>query len=119
MGKTKAISIRIEQKDIVPMSDINGVVTINYSGRFDGVQVNTYIMGASEQVRFVSMNNKPVSLITRLYMRRDDIHEGSFKFTARIEKLGLPGASVRFRAAIIQEHKEVESDTIFVLVAAQ
>ena len=111
----KDIQISIEQKSAVAGSDITGIVTINYDGRFDGIQVNTYITGSSEQVIFTNVDGKTVSLLTRLYVSRDVIGDKrSFRFTARVDKSSQKDSKIRFRAAIIQEHKEVVSDTVFV-----
>jgi len=115
----KAIRISIKQNSIIPQSDINGTVTVNYRGRFDGVQVNTYITGTNEQVHFVNVDGKPISLFVRLFVSKDAIgNKNFFNFTARVEQANLPKqTSIRFRAAIIQEHKEIESDVIVVPVA--
>jgi len=114
----KAIKINVEQKNIIPQSDINGNVTINYQGRFDGVQVNTYVSGTNEQLHFVSVDGRSISLFVRLFVSRNEMGEkNSFNFTARIEQTNIPSqTSIRFRAAIIQEHKEIESDLILVPV---
>lgn len=115
----KAIRIRIKQDSVVPQSDINGTVTVNYQGRFDGVQVNTYITGTNEQVHFVNIDGKEISLFVRLFVSRKEMGKNnSFSFTARVEQTNLPKqTSIRFRAAIIQEHKEIESDVILMPVA--
>ncbi len=114
----KAIRINVTQKSVVPQSDINGTVTVNYPGRFDGVQVNTYIIGTNEHVHFVNIDGKPFSLFSRLFVSRNEIGEKNhFNFTARVEQSNLPKQTrIRFRAAIIQEHKEIEDDIIFVPV---
>ena len=115
----KAIKINVKQSSIIPRSDINGTVTVNYQGRFDGVQVNTYVTGTNEQVHFINLDGKKISLCVRLFVSRNEMSEkSSFNFTARMEQTNLPKqTSIRFRAAIIQEHKEIESDIIFVPVA--
>ncbi|MFQ5920458.1 MAG: hypothetical protein ACE5JV_00385 [Nitrososphaerales archaeon] len=124
MGE-KSIRISVEQVDdddgSGAGSDINGTVHLNYRDRFDGVQVNTYVTGAAnEQLHFVSMDGKTISILARLYVSRNEIGEKeAFRFTARLDrkKEELPkGTKIRLRAAIIQEHKEVESDTILVPV---
>ena len=116
----KAIKIGVKQTSIVPQSDIDGTVTINYRGRFDGVQVNTYVTGTSEQAQFVSIDGKKISLFVRLFVSKNEIGEkNSFNFIARLEQTKLPKqTSIRFRAAIIEQHKEVESDVIFVPVVS-
>lgn len=115
----KAIRISIKQNSVIPQSDINGTVAVNYQGRFDGVQVNTYITGTNDQVHFVNIDGKPISLLVRLFVSRNEMGEKNyFNFTARVEQTNLPKqTSIRFRAAIIQEHKEIESDVILVPVA--
>jgi hypothetical protein len=114
----KAIKISVKQNKIIPQSDVNGNVNVNYHGRFDGVQVNTYITGTNEQLRFVSVDGRPISLYARLFVSRNELCEkNSFNFTARIEQANIPSqTSIRFRAALIQEHKEIESDLILVPV---
>ncbi len=116
----KAIKISIKQNNIIPQSDIDGSVTINYSGRFDGVQVNTYVTGTNEHVQFVSIDGKKISLHVRLFVSKEEIGEkNSFNFVARLEQTNLPKqTNIRFRVAIIQQHKEVESDVIFVPLAS-
>ncbi len=89
---------------------IHGYVKINYNGRFDGVQVNTYVLGGSELVEFISFNDKSISMPTRLYIPKNDISNNQFQFKA---VANTRGKKIRFRAAIIQEHKEIESETKF------
>ncbi len=111
----KEIQLVIEQNNAVVASDITGTVTINYEGRFDGVQVNTYVTGTNDQVLFTEVDDKAISLLARLYVSRDSIGDNrSFRFTARVEKSSKKEARIRFRATIIQEHKEIASDTVFV-----
>jgi hypothetical protein len=116
----KAIRISIKQNSITPRSDIDGSVTVNYPSRFDGVQLNTYVTGTNEHVQFVSVDGKKISLFVRLFVSKQEIGEkNSFNFVARLEQTNLPKQThIRFRAAIIQQHKEVESDVIFVPVAS-
>lgn len=116
----KAIRISISQKTIVPQSDISGTVTVNYPGRFDGVQVNTNVTGTNEQVHFTSIDDRKISLLVRLFVSKNEMGEkNSFSFIARLEQTNIPGqTSIRFRAAIIQQHKEIESDIILVPVAS-
>lgn len=115
----KAITISVNQNSVVPQSEINGIVTVNYQGRFDGVQVNTYITGTNEQVHFVNIDGKPISLFARLFVSRDEMGtKNFFNFTAKIEQTNLSKqTSIRFRVAMIQEHKEIASDVIVVPVA--
>lgn len=116
----KAVRISLGQGSVIAGSDFNGAVTVNYQGRFDGVQINTYVIGTNEQVRFVNIDGKTISIPARLYVGRKEMGEkDSFEFKARIEWKDLPKETrIRFRAAIIQEHKEIESDVVLVPVSS-
>lgn len=102
----KPITIEVKDEE----EEIHGHVKINYNGRFDGVQVNTYVLGGSELVEFIAFDDKSISMPTRLYIPRDDIKDNQFRFRAVAKSRGK---RIRFRAAIIQEHKEIESETKF------
>lgn len=116
----KEIEIVIDQKSVVGGSDITGTVTINYDGRFDGVQVNTYITGSNDQMHFTNVDDRKISLFARLYVDKGTIGEKKlFRFTARVEQSAQKKANIRFRAAMIQEHKEVASDMVFLPLHAE
>lgn len=102
----KPITIEVKDGD-----EIEGFVTINYNGRFDGVQINTYVLGSKELIEFVAFDDKSISIPTRLYVPKNDIKDNQFRF--RVITKNTKGKKIRFRAAIIQEHKEIESDTKF------
>ncbi len=97
--------------DLKYEGEIHGDVKINYNGRFDGVQVNTYVLGGSELVEFVAFDDKSISMPTRLYIPKHDISNNQFSFKVVVKS---KGKKIRFRAAIIQEHKEIESQTKFI-----
>jgi len=109
----REIQIIMDQNSFVG-STITGIVLINYEGRFDGIQVNAYITGASDQVLFTNVDGKTITPSTRLYAGKEALIEKSLRFTAKIEQSSKNEAKLRLRAAIIQEHKEIVSDTVFV-----
>lgn len=98
--------VTLELKD--GEDDILGIIKVGYKGRFDGIQVNAYMLGSAELVEFTQVNDRRISLLTRLYVPSSEISNGILTF--RVAKYK---GRVRFRVAIIQEHKEIESDTIF------
>lgn len=111
----KDISISIKQDSITPGSEFDGTVVVSYNGRFDGVQINTYVVGTNEHVSFSKLNGKQVSVLARLFVGSAEITGNVFDFAAIVDrKEGLQKTSVRFRATIIQQHKEVAGDTLFV-----
>lgn len=117
----RAIRLSFAQEKITPGSDVEGTVTVSYQGGFDGIQINSYVIGANGQVSFVSINGRSISIPVRLYVSRMEMmgdKKSSFAFTARLDggKNLPPGTKIRFRAAIIQQHKEVESDIVMVPV---
>ncbi len=106
-------TIRLELKDDIHI--INGSVRVNYDGRFDGIQVNAYIINSNGLVEFVELNGRKISAYTRLYvakseMSNNELSNSEFTFKARAD---TKGNRIRFRAAIIQEHKEIDSITTF------
>ncbi|GIU70666.1 MAG: hypothetical protein KatS3mg003_0145 [Candidatus Nitrosocaldaceae archaeon] len=103
----KPIDIDVKNDD----DEIEGYVKINYNGRYDGIQVNTYVLGGKELVEFIALNDKEISMPTRLYVPKNEIVNNQFSFRAVANN--TRGKRIRFRAAIIQEHKEIESDTKF------
>ncbi len=101
----RPISIELKSNE----GEITGYIKIDYK-RFDGVQINTYIINSSELVEFIAYNDKSITIPARLYIARDDIIDNEVRFRAKVNK----NRKVRFRAALIQEHKEIESDTKFI-----
>lgn len=111
----KEIEIHVDQKSRDATSDITGNVTVHYDGRFDGVQMNTYLTGGSGQVIFVELNGKKISLQTRLFISKDQLtSNNTFTFGVKVNSTDYSKAKVRLRATIIQEHKEVASDVVFI-----
>lgn len=110
----------MDQKNAVVGADITGTVTINYDGRFDGIQLNTYITGANDQVLFTDIDGKKISFTARIYVGKDAIGDKRLlKFTARVERSSKEESRIRFRTAMIQEHKEIASDTVFLPLRAR
>ena len=46
----KDIELKLEDTKISPHSEIKGHIIVNYSGRYDGVVINTQILGSNELV---------------------------------------------------------------------
>ncbi|MEM2856831.1 MAG: hypothetical protein QW416_07010 [Candidatus Nitrosocaldaceae archaeon] len=99
-----SLSIELKDED----ESISGIVKIFYKGKFDGIQINAYMLGSSELVQFIEANGKRISMPTRLYIARNDIVDNQIRF-----KVSRYKGKARFRVAIIEEHKEIESEIIF------
>ena len=111
----KDIEIKIENLNIKPHTEIKGKIQVNYSGRYDGVVVNTQILNSNQLIIYKSYNGKAISQnLSRLFINKNDMPQNMVEFTAIIEFEPSQTHDVKFRVSIIQEHKEIESDIVFV-----
>ena len=110
----KDVEIRMENLNIKPHTVIRGKIQVNYSGRYDGVVVNTQILNSNQLIVYKSYNGKAISQnLSRLFINKNDMPQNMAEFTAEIEFEPSQTHDVKFRASIIQEHKEIESDIVF------
>jgi hypothetical protein len=110
----KDIELKIENFSFKRGEIIKGKIQVNYSGRYDGVVVNAQISGSNQLIVYRSYNNKTISQnLSRLFINKNDMQQNLVEFTASIEFEPKEIHEVKFRASIIQEHKEIESDVIF------
>ncbi|NDB92114.1 MAG: hypothetical protein EB150_08615 [Nitrososphaeria archaeon] len=110
----KDIEIILQDKNIKPNTDIIGTVRVNYSGKFDSIVINTQILGSNDLMLFTSCNGKKISQrSSRLFISKDTMPQNKADFTAMITFEPTQKHDVKFRASIIEQHKEVENDVIF------
>ncbi len=109
----KDIEIALESADIHAGEEIRGAVTVNYSGRFDGIVINAQILDSNELLTYRSCNKKKTQQSTRLFVQRDLLVQNRAEFTASIDFEPARGHDVKFRASVIEQHKEIESDVLF------
>jgi hypothetical protein len=110
----KDVEIKIENLNIKPHTEIKGKIQVNYSGRYDGVVINTQILNSNQLIIYKSYNSKAISQnLSRLFINKNDMPQNMAEFTAIIEFEPSQTHDVKFRVSIIQEHKEIESDIIF------
>ncbi|NDB33397.1 MAG: hypothetical protein EB160_08230 [Nitrososphaeria archaeon] len=110
----KDIEIILQDKNIKPNTDIIGTVRVNYSGKFDSIVINTQILGSNDLMLFTSCNGKKISQrSSRLFISKDTMQQNKADFTAMITFEPTQKHDVKFRASIIEQHKEVENDVIF------
>ena len=115
----KYIKLTLENPNIKPNSEIKGYVTVNYPGTYDGIVINTLIMNSNELVVYKSYNDKKISdNVSRLFISRDVMPDNKVEFTAVIEFEPEQSHDIKFRASIIEQHKEVESDQLFAKFSA-
>jgi len=110
----KDIKIELADYTICQNDEIDGKIQVGFPGRYDGVVINAQILDSNEHVRYVSYNDTPVpNQVARLFVSGDKIEDGAVRFTARIGFEPEREYEVKFRASIIEQHKEVASDIIF------
>ena len=101
-----------------PGGAVSGTVSVGFAGRYDGISINTQVIGYSGLLRFRSLDGRPASAVGRLFVPRDEVRGGIIRFEASPESDG-PEAEAKVRAAIIEQHKEIESASAFVRLAAR
>ncbi|HSB50001.1 MAG TPA: hypothetical protein VLC72_01540 [Nitrosopumilaceae archaeon] len=110
----KDIELKLDSETIRPNSEFKGTITVNYSGRYDGVVINTQILNSNELIVYKSYNGEKISQnVSRLFISKDLMPENKADFTAVIEFEPKETHEVKFRASIIEQHKEIESDIQF------
>ena len=117
MNETKSISIFLAKKEIPVGQDIHGIVNINYQGRFDSIVINSQIENSSDSIKFTSLNEKTINHpYGRLSVMKDDIGmERTLRFIANTTHVPPnKHSNVKFRVAIIQEHKEISQDIRYI-----
>ena len=110
----KDIEFELNSKDIYPNSEIKGTILVSYPGRYDGVVINTQILDSNEHIIYKSYNGKNISQnVSRLFINKDVMIQNKAEFTALINFEPEQEYEIKFRASIIEQHKEIESQIIF------
>lgn len=110
----KDIDFKLNPTDIHPNSEIRGTISVSYPGRYDGVVINTQISDSNEHIIYKSYNGKNISQnVSRLFINKDVMPENIAEFTALINFEPKQEHEIKFRASIIEQHKEIESQIIF------
>ena len=103
---------------------VHGVISINYSGRYDTIVINSQIENSSDTFNYTSLNGKKINYpYARLSIFRSEIADDDIKsldFTAVTKHIPTGDSSnAKFRVAIVQEHKEIASDVAHIKIAKQ
>jgi hypothetical protein len=120
--ETKHVLITILQHEIFPSQELCGIINISYPGRFDSVVINSQIENSSDIFNFTFINGKKISCpYARLSIWKDDLgNRKDLEFIAITKHFPLGDYSnAKFRATIIQEHKEIASDIAYIKILKQ
>ena len=81
--------------------------------------INTQILNSNELIVYKSYNGKEISdNVSRLFISKDVMPDNKAVFTAVIEFEPKESHEVKFRASIIEQHKEIENDILFAKFSA-
>lgn len=115
------IEVSLSSTEFGPGEVVGGTVRVSYAGRFDGVVVNTQVLDSNELVVYRSYAGREIEKrVSRLFIPRDLMSGGGTvaEFTASVELESDRSHDVKFRASIIEQHKEVESHIVFATLRA-
>ena len=114
------ILINFDRTDIKPKEEINGVIKINYSGRFDSIVINSQIENSSDIFTFIKLNDKKINYsYARMPVLRQDLKDTSeIRFVVTTDHVPQVSSNVKFRTSIIQEHKEVANHVTFLRIVS-
>jgi hypothetical protein len=119
MQKKKELLLTINETEIHPNQEIHGRIEVNYSERFDTIVINSQIENSSDIFNYLQLNGKKINHpYARLSIYKKDLEEKRIvDFIAITQHLPKNDFSkVKFRASIIQEHKEVINDILFLKI---
>ena len=115
----KAVSIFFPRNEIRIGDDIRGTINIDYPGRFDSIVINSQIENSNDILKFMSLNERRIDYpYGRLAILKDDIGKAkTLEFIAKTTHTPRnTHSNVKFRVAIIQEHKEVAYDVNYIKI---
>ena len=119
MQKKKEISLTIKENEIHPNQEIHGSIDVNYIGRFDTIVINSQIENSNDICNYIELNGKKINHpYARLSIYKKELEEKRIidfiAITQHVPKNGF--SKVKFRISIIQEHKEVANDILFLQI---
>jgi hypothetical protein len=113
------ISVTLNNSELASGDEIRGRIVISYNGRFDSLVINSLIENSNDLVSIESINGKRVSHpYPRLSLLRSDFGDTNvIEFMAKADHVPKESYStVKFRASLIQEHKEIASSTVYLKI---
>ena len=119
MVEKKEITIKIETNEIQPNTEVHGRIEVNYNGRFDSIVINSQIENSSDIFIYTQLNEKRINHpYARISIFKKDLNKkNTIDFTAITRHVPLKDFSkVKFRTSIIQEHKEVANDILYIKI---
>lgn len=110
------ITITLNNTEMANGEQILGRIVIAYNGRFDSIVINSLIENSNDVVSIETINKKRINHpYPRLSLLKSDIGDTNvIEFLARTSHVPKDSpSSVKFRASLIQEHKEIASSIAY------
>jgi hypothetical protein len=117
--KNMNIFLDIKNKEINAGEELECVITINYTGRFDSISINSQIEDSSDVFTYTEINGKKINHpYARLSIMEKELQNPtSIRLKAITKHVPKSTESVvKLRATLIQEHKEIASDIKFIRI---
>ena len=117
--KTMNIFLDFNNKEINAGEELECIITINYTGRFDSISINSQIEDSSDVFTYTEINGKKINHpYARLSIMKKELQNPSSIRLKAITK-HVPKSTesvVKLRVTLIQEHKEIASDIKFIKI---
>lgn len=107
------ITLRVRPEKFHHKEAIEGEISVSYQGRYDGIVINAQVLDSNQHITYTSYNDKEISSIARLFIPHNEITDNSAKFKAEAKFEADRNHEIKFRASIIEQHKEVDSVIVF------
>jgi len=118
-NQKKQVSVSLAESEIAAGQDLHGTIAIDYAGRWDSLVINSQIENSSDVFSYINLNGKKINYpYARLSIFKADLGGRTvIEFTATTKHVPAGDYSnVKFRISIIQEHKEVVSDVVYIKI---
>jgi hypothetical protein len=115
----KEISISFNRPEVSTGEIVHGRIQLDYQGRFDSLVINSQIENSDDIFRILNFNGSNVNYpYARLSIWKEEIgNKQTLDFaTVSQHRPTKVFSNAKFRVSIIQEHKEIVSDTISIKI---
>lgn len=119
MNNAGQISITFTENKISKDQEVEGRINLNFLSRFDSIVINSQIENSNDVFSYTSFNGKKINYpYARLSIFKDEIGNiKTLEFTAITKHVpATEYTNAKFRVAIVQEHKEVASDVVYIKI---
>ena len=119
VNKSMNIFLDLKNKEINAGEELECIISINYTGRFDSISINSQIEDSSDVFTYTEINGKKINHpYARLSLMKKELQNPTNIRLKAITK-HIPKSTesvVKLRATLIQEHKEIASDVKFIKI---